>query len=109
MEKNIRISILCDIYGSLLTDKQKDVLDLYYNDNLSLSEIAEEINITRQAVRDSIVKAEKKLYCFEENLGLMEKMKKQKEIIADLNEIQTEVSSSIKTKIDNIIQKINDL
>ena len=109
MEKNIRISILCDIYGSLLTDKQKDVLDLYYNDNLSLSEISEEINITRQAVRDSIVKAEKKLYSFEENLGLMEKMKKQKEIIADLNEIQTEVSSSIKTKIDNIIQKINDL
>ena len=109
MEKNIRISILCDIYGSLLTDKQKDVLDLYYNDNLSLSEIAEEINITRQAVRDSIVKAEKKLYSFEENLGLMEKMKKQKEIIADLNEIQTEVNSSIKIKIDNIIQKINDL
>ena len=109
MEKNIRISILCDIYGSLLTDKQKDVLDLYYNDNLSLSEISEEINITRQAVRDSIVKAEKKLYSFEENLGLMGKMKKQKEIIADLNEIQTEVNSSIKIKIDNIIQKINDL
>ena len=109
MEKNIRISILCDIYGSLLTDKQKDVLDLYYNDNLSLSEIAEEINITRQAVRDSIVKAEKKLYSFEENLGLMGKMKKQKEIIEDLNGIQTEVSSSIKIKIDNIIQKISDL
>ena len=109
MEKNIMISILCDIYGSLLTDKQKDVLDLYYNDNLSLSEIAEEIGITRQAVRDSIVKAEKKLYSFEDNLGLMEKIKKQKEIVEDLNKIQTEVSSSIKIKIDDIIQKINDL
>ena len=109
MEKNIKISILCDIYGSLLTDKQKDVLDLYYNDNLSLSEIAEEIGITRQAVRDSIVKAEKKLYSFEENLGLMEKIKKQKEIVEDLKKIQTEVSSNIKKDIDNIIKKINDL
>ena len=109
MEKNIRISILCDIYGSLLTDKQKDVLDLYYNDNLSLSEIAEEINITRQAVRDSIVKAEKKLYSFEENLGLMAKMEMQKEIISDLEKINEKVSSEVKSEIIKIIQKINDL
>lgn len=109
MEKNIRISILCDIYGSLLTEKQKDVLDLYYNDNLSLSEIAEEINITRQAVRDSIVKAEKKLYSFEDGLKLMDKIEKQKEIIQDLENIKKKVGSDLKTEIDKIMQKISNL
>lgn len=62
MEKNVKIGMLCDIYGDLLTDKQKDILDLYYNNNLSLAEIAEEIGVTRQAVRDSIVKGENKLF-----------------------------------------------
>ena len=62
MEKNVQIGILCDIYGELLTEKQKDILDLYYNNNLSLAEIAEEMNITRQAVKDSIAKGEKRLF-----------------------------------------------
>lgn len=64
MDKNVKIGMLLDIYGELLTDKQKDILDLYYNNNLSLAEIAEEVSITRQAVRDSIVKGEKKLFRF---------------------------------------------
>ena len=64
MDKNVKIGMLLDIYGELLTDKQKDILDLYYNNNLSLAEIAEEVGITRQAVRDSIVKGEKKLFRF---------------------------------------------
>ena len=52
MEKNVTVSILLDLYGKILTEKQQDVLDLYYNENLSLAEIAEEIGITRQAVHD---------------------------------------------------------
>ncbi|MDE5830344.1 MAG: HTH domain-containing protein [Clostridia bacterium] len=62
MDKNVEIGLLCDIYGELLTEKQQDILDLYYNNNLSLAEIAEEIGITRQAVKDSIVKGEKRLF-----------------------------------------------
>ncbi len=62
MEKNVEIGILLDIYGAMLTEKQEDILDLYYNNNLSLAEIAETVGITRQAVRDSIVKGEKKLF-----------------------------------------------
>ena len=62
MDKNVKVSILLDIYGALLTDKQQDILDLYYNQNLSLAEIAEEMGVSRQAVRDSIVKGEKKLF-----------------------------------------------
>lgn len=62
MDKNVQIAMLLDIYGEVLTEKQQDILDLYYNNNLSLAEIAEEVGITRQAVRDSIVKGEKKLF-----------------------------------------------
>ena len=62
MDKNVKIGLLCDIYGELLTKKQQNVLDLYYNENLSLAEIAEETGITRQAVKDSIEKGEKRLF-----------------------------------------------
>ena len=71
MEKNVKISILCEIYGKLLTEKQANIIDKYYNQDLSLSEIAENEGISRQAVRDIIVKGEKKLFEFEEKLGLM--------------------------------------
>ena len=62
MEKNVEISILCDLYGKLLTEKQFEFINDYYNNDLSLSEIAENNDITRQAVRDIIKKGEKKLF-----------------------------------------------
>ena len=73
MEKNVKVSILLQIYGNLLTENQVSVLDDYYNNDLSLSEIAENNNITRQAVRDNIKKGEQKLFEFEEKLGVMKK------------------------------------
>ena len=73
MEKNVEISMLCEIYGKLLTEKQLSILEDYYNQDLSLSEIAENRNITRQAVRDIIKKAENKLFEFEEKVGFMKK------------------------------------
>ena len=54
MEKTVQISILLQIYGKLLTEKQYQMLDDYYNNDLSLSEIAENAQITRQAVRDNL-------------------------------------------------------
>jgi len=71
MEKNVKISILCEIYGKLLTEKQANIIDKYYNQDLSLSEIAENEGVSRQAVRDIIMKGENKLFEFEEKLGLM--------------------------------------
>ena len=56
MEKTVQISILLETYGKLLTEKQYQMLDDYYNNDLSLSEIAENANITRQAVRDNLKK-----------------------------------------------------
>ena len=74
MEKNVKVSMLCQIYGKLLTKKQLSILEDYYNQDLSLSEIAENKNITRQAVRDIIKKGESKLFELEEKLGIMKRM-----------------------------------
>ena len=71
MAKNEEISLLLDFYGDMLTDKQKDVVSFYYNQDLSLSEIAENEGITRQGVRDSIKRAETQLLEMEERLGLV--------------------------------------
>lgn len=81
MDKNIKISMLLEIYGKLLTDKQADTVDLYYNQNLSLSEIADEVNITRQAVRKSLIEAEKNLFEYEKKLKFLEKNIQRKEKI----------------------------
>ena len=69
-EKNLEIGYLLDFYGDILPERRRDILDLYYNDDLSLSEIAEQMGITRQAVRDSIKKTEQELFFYEEKLGL---------------------------------------
>ena len=63
MEKNVKVSMLCQIYGKMLTEKQYQVINDYYNNDLSLSEIAENNNITRQAVNDVINKG-KHTTCF---------------------------------------------
>ena len=62
LENKVKISMLCEFYGVLLTKKQYEFLNDYYNNDLSLSEIAENNQITRQAVRDMIKKGEKKLF-----------------------------------------------
>ncbi|QEY35839.1 YlxM family DNA-binding protein [Caproiciproducens galactitolivorans] len=70
MTKNLEISLLLDFYGDMLTEKQREVIECYYNEDLSLSEIADNQGITRQGVRDSIKRAEFQLLDMEERLGL---------------------------------------
>ena len=107
MDKNIKMSILCQIYGRLLTEKQYQVLDDYYNNDLSLSEIAENLNITRQAVRDNIKKGENKLFELEEKLSFMDRMLKQdkkiQQILEELCKIQ---NSSSDKKIEKILNNV---
>lgn len=69
MAKDLKISFLLDFYGSMLTEKQREVIEFYYNDDLSLAEIAENEGITRQGVRDSIKRAEAQLLEMEDRLG----------------------------------------
>ena len=71
--KDLKISLLMDFYGNILTDKQLDALELYYNEDLSLAEIAQHTKITRQGVRDSIKRGEAILLEMEEKLGFYEK------------------------------------
>lgn len=73
-EKNLEIGYLLDFYGEILPERRRDIMDLYYNDDLSLSEIAEQMGITRQAVRDSIKKTEQELFFYEEKLGLRRRL-----------------------------------
>ena len=73
-EKNLEIGYLLDFYRDILPERRRDVMDLYYNDDLSLSEIAEQMGVTRQAVRDSIKKTEAELFFYEEKLGLRRRL-----------------------------------
>ena len=114
MEKNVKVSMLCQIYGKLLTKKQYSVLDDYYNNDLSLSEIAENLGITRQAVRDNIKKGENKLFEFEETLGFMKRTLSQEQqiasILSELTKIQTKFSDEQIAKIlENIKKELNYL
>ena len=107
MNKKVEISVLCDIYGKLLTEKQFEFINDYYNNDLSLSEIAENNNITRQAVRDIIKKGERKLFEYEEKLLFMKKTITQEQkiqvILSELTKIQT---NSSDRKIANILDSI---
>ena len=107
MEKKVEISVLCQIYGKLLTKNQFEFIDDYYNNDLSLSEIAENNNITRQAVRDIIKKGESKLFEFEEKLLIMKKTLDQEKqiqgIIEELNKIK---DNSSDKKIEKILSNV---
>ncbi len=70
-EKDLQIGYLLDFYGEVLPERRREIMDLYYNDDLSLSEIAETFGITRQAVRETVKKTETELYFYEEKLGLL--------------------------------------
>ena len=116
MEKNVEISVLCQLYGKALTEKQYEVLTDYYNNDLSLSEIAENNNITRQAVRDIIKKGENKLYELEDNISLMKKVLNEEKIISkienELDEITklTNSNNEVAKRINNIkkeLKKVN--
>ncbi len=69
-EKNLNIAYLLDFYGDVLSERRRRVLDDYYNNDLSLSEIASELGISRQGVRDLIKKAEEELNFYEQRLHL---------------------------------------
>ena len=109
MEKNVEVSMLLQIYGELLTEKQYRVIDYYYNEDLSLSEIAENEEITRQGVRDIIKKGEKKLFEYEEKLLFMKKTINQEQkiqrVLWNLTKIQKDSSDKQVTSILEEIKK----
>lgn len=104
--KNLEISVLCDIYSALLPEKQKDALDYYYNEDLSLSEIAEHAGISRQGVRDQIKHAEAQLMEFENALHLYEKMQKTERLLNQLTELSHNINNE---RLSSIIEELRSL
>ncbi|MEG2923487.1 MAG: sigma factor-like helix-turn-helix DNA-binding protein [Oscillospiraceae bacterium] len=122
MAKNLDISFLLDFYGDVLTDKQREVMQQYYNDDLSLSEIAENFSITRQGVRDSIKRGEGTILELEQKIGFAKRYRAVQEGIAELEHLTREInfingnnynmSEEIKKATDNmlaIISQISDI
>ena len=110
MSKNMETAILLDTYGSMLTEKQYDTLSLYYDEDLSLSEIAENMGITRQGVHKCIRTSEEYLTQLEEALGFAEKYRK----ICDICETLTVLTdknvadTAEKNKMKALIEDIKD-
>ena len=90
-------SLLYDFYGQLLSKRQKEVMELYHEENLSLSEIAAEFDISRQGVHDALKNAEKSLKSYEEKLGLVAKFQKSSEAVKEIDGI-----------IDNVIGRLQE-
>ena len=96
MDESVRESLLFDKYGGLLTEKQRGVMEHYHEENLSLSEIAEEYGISRAAVHDALKKAENKLAEYESVLGLVEKADAGLEIAGKIRALAAALSEDKK-------------
>lgn len=87
LEKTLRMNYLFDFYQSLLTEKQRKYMSLYYLDDFSLGEIAEQFNISRQAVFDNIKRTEAMLEEYEEKLSLLYKFEQRTQLLAKLKAV----------------------
>ena len=108
-EKNLEMGYLLDFYGDVLPERRRDIMDLYYNDDLSLAEIAEQIGISRQGVRDIIKKTEEELFFWEEKLGLVKrdlKLRNRAERILSLLPREQNITSDLESEIRSLLEDI---
>jgi predicted DNA-binding protein YlxM (UPF0122 family) len=98
MEERVEISILLDFYNELLTEKQRDIMEMYYNEDLSLGEIAELNNTSRQAIYDNIKRCHKVLLEYEKKLGLRLK----NDMLVNMKQSIIDKCAIIKSKCDNL-------
>ena len=111
LEKISRVVLLKDFYGPLLTDKQQNVLNLHYENDLSLSEIADDMKTSRQAVYDMVKKAESLLEQYEQKLGLVERFQIMRERLNELSSLLegTEVNQRTVSQSVEILQELSRL
>ena len=113
MEKNVELSLLLDYYGSMLTDRQRDVVSLYYNGDFSLGEIADDLHISRQGVRDTLKRAEEILVSCEEKLMFLKKSYEFKKIMSEISAIAHDALENEESRdrqrlaFEKIISKTN--
>jgi len=108
LEKKLYVSALCDFYQSLLTEKQRKYMDLYYVDDLSLGEIAENFGVSRQAIYDNLKRTETLLNDFESHLHLYEKYKERFLRLEELRQLLDKESFS-KQQVIEMIESIENL
>lgn len=112
IENMLEINMLLDFYSKLLTEKQEKAISMYYEENFSLNEIAEELNITKQAVSDNIKRASQNLEHYEKILGLVgkynEDSKKKEELLTLLFKLKSSSKDLNASIFNKIITIIND-
>lgn len=111
IEKMVNVVLLKDFYGPLLTVKQQDILSLYYEQDLSLSEIANNMEISRQAIFDILKRAELALETYEKKLGLVEKYQVSKESLLEIYQLLNDDFDKnnieqVKIKILKIVEQV---
>lgn len=107
IEKLVEVGYLFDFYGKLLSERQYNVVELFYLKDYSLSEIGEILGITRQAVYDNLKRAEQNLYSYEEALKLWSKFKTGKENVKEIIEISEDLKDHTDDEV--LLSKINKI
>lgn len=100
LDKITETSLLYDFYGQLLTERKRQVMELYHEENCSLSEIAEDFGISRAAVHDSLKSAEKSLREYEEKLGLVKRFVRSSEAIGKIDQMIATLSEKYVDNTD---------
>lgn len=112
-EKDLEISFLLDFYGELLDPAKLEAARLYFDEDLSLAEIAQNTGITRQGVRDRIEKAKSQLYTYEEKLGLLQKFRDIDSKLADitrrLEKLRGETAGATGEELGKIIEEVRTI
>ncbi len=108
LEQTTEMNMLLDFYAQLLTDKQRYALEMYYSEDLSLAEIAENISISRQGVHDLLRRSAKLLKDYEKKLGLVAKFERRKHIVTEIIEILDSQHNSNDHQVLQLLQKIDE-
>jgi len=113
-EKDMHFSILLDFYGEILTDRQREMLECYYNDDMSLSEISDSVGISRQGVRSAIKKGTDILTEMEIKLGLASRFQQVQGLLTDISRQLTELRFAVsdaeaQKRIDAIMLQLGQL
>jgi len=102
MSKNLKMSLFLDFYGQFLTPRQRDIMELYYYEDLSLAEISEHKKITRQGVHECIKRSEQTLAEFEQKLQLADRFSKLSSSLEEILKTAENIKSSEKSVSDSI-------
>lgn len=109
LEKTTQINVLYDFYHSLLTEKQRHFMELYYHDDLSLREIAEQSNVSRQAVFEHLKRAEQLLLHYEEQLQLASKYDERQRLLEQLQQTLKETNASHSEPLLKLVEALKNV